>query len=750
MKLKLLIFLFIIFLSLPIIAQKTVAKKVDDSGTKKTYKVDARKFLEKYENNVEDFLKKNLNYFEERKLSKVDSWDFSVGSTKDWYALNFTNDNFYSVSSTCRAVGEHCYIFVEDAIWNSEVNLSNVNAIQDAFDNSTPADNNKGIYQTVVESFGNPPDVDNDSKIIILILDIVDGYDGSGGYIAGYFHSINQVSTSNSNMAEIYYLDANPSDLSTTNGLNNVMSTTAHEFQHMVHFNYHNGSSGKPSQITFLNEGCSLVSEVICGYQIYNQSLFNNESNHYLFDWRSGDDVLNDYSRAARYVTYIYEQFGIEFLRNFVQNSLVGVAGINSALETLTNPTSLRFPESLENWFNANIINDKSINSAWGYSVQNVNKVIPLNNSNPNVSSGTVVVEKAASDYITYTNGKNLSIQFNDFSSGKLRFKVIKTLLNDQTETDEISAGTDYSFPELGNTHKSISFAIMNTDQNSSYSYSYNSSGDASTVELAYDENPPSGVLSLSPNDIVCVFFDGVQGGRLDSIKVALRQAGLVHGGIYEFSGVQNPSPLGNVLLSDLTVTSNISETPPNPYPVPWPNWVTVDLTSYNIDASNSFVTAFTIEGTYPQTNRIMITEQSDENNHSYSYLGSQGGWYTLTSSSSGLTYVYLIRAYVSFGITDIEELTVINIPNQYKLEQNYPNPFNPTTQINFSIPKSGKTKLAVYNNLGQTVKILLDKIVNVGNYTINFEGTNLSSGVYYFKLQSGEFIETKKMIFMK
>jgi len=739
-------------------AQNIKIEKVNEKNYKQTYKMDPQPFLEKHEKIVTKFLTENPNYFDDLKLQKINAWNFSVGSAKNWYAYNFT-DNFYTVPSTCRAIGTNCYIFVEDAIWNTKVNINNVNAIIDAFDNSTPANNNKGIYETVVESFGNPPDVDNDPKIIILILDIIDGYDGSGGYIAGYFHSINEIvgAYPNSNNAEIYYLDADPSDLSTAEGLNNVMNTTAHEFQHMIHFNYHNGSASKPEQTTFLNEGCSLASEVVCGYPIYNQSLFNNEYNHYLLDWRSEDDVLSDYSRAARYVTYLYEQFGVDFLRNFVQSNSFGIAGINDALINLSNPTSLRFAETLGNWFIANTLNDKNVNSSWGYVTPNVNKVNAVNYANPNKSSEVISVEKAAADYILFSAGRNLSIQFDDFGAGKLKFKALKYNINNEVEVQDIAPNNLYNFNSFGTIYNVISFVILNTDPFNTYNYSYTSTGESNSVTLAYDINPPTGVLDLSDEDTVCVVFDGVLGGTLDSIKVALRQAGSVYGGIYEYSGVQRPSPLGEILASDLTVTSNIAEKPQynyetNSYPDPWPNWITVDLTSSNIDASNSFAAAFVVQGTYPEYNRIMTTEQPNVNNHSFTYFepsSSPRDWYYVSSSDTTI-YAYLIRAYVSFGVTDVDEQVIEILPKEFVVEQNYPNPFNPVTKIDFSIPKSSRVKLSVFNGMGELVKTILDQEISAGQHSKIFDGTNLSSGVYYYKLSAGDYFITRKMILMK
>ena len=88
--------------------------------------------------------------------------------------------------------------------------------------------------------------------------------------------------------------------------------------------------------------------------------------------------------------------------------------------------------------------------------------------------------------------------------------------------------------------------------------------------------------------------------------------------------------------------------------------------------------------------------------------------------------------------------------PENYSLEQNYPNPFNPSTTIKFRIPESSFVSLRVYNVLGKEVATLVSEEMNAGSYEVNFQASNLSSGVYFYKLESGNFVKTNKMILMK
>ncbi|MFZ4618956.1 MAG: T9SS type A sorting domain-containing protein [Bacteroidota bacterium] len=88
--------------------------------------------------------------------------------------------------------------------------------------------------------------------------------------------------------------------------------------------------------------------------------------------------------------------------------------------------------------------------------------------------------------------------------------------------------------------------------------------------------------------------------------------------------------------------------------------------------------------------------------------------------------------------------------PTQFELTQNYPNPFNPSTVINYSIPVNGMVSLKVFNVLGQEVATLVNEMQTVGNYKATFNANSLSSGVYFYKIEAGNFTSVKKMMFLK
>jgi len=100
-------------------------------------------------------------------------------------------------------------------------------------------------------------------------------------------------------------------------------------------------------------------------------------------------------------------------------------------------------------------------------------------------------------------------------------------------------------------------------------------------------------------------------------------------------------------------------------------------------------------------------------------------------------------------GVTGVRNKNE-SIPVQLKLNQNYPNPYNPSTMIDYSLPKEGIVQLAVYNNLGQRIRLLVNSMQRAGEHTVEFNGVGLPSGVYFYELRNGKSVITKKMILLR
>src|SRR5690606_23051899 len=98
---------------------------------------------------------------------------------------------------------------------------------------------------------------------------------------------------------------------------------------------------------------------------------------------------------------------------------------------------------------------------------------------------------------------------------------------------------------------------------------------------------------------------------------------------------------------------------------------------------------------------------------------------------------------------TELDDQELIN-PNDFVLFQNYPNPFNPSTKISWQSPVGSWHTLNVFDMLGNEVITLVDEFKPAGTYSVQFKIEDLTSGVYFYRLQAGDFVQTKRMLFIK
>ncbi|MDQ3019998.1 MAG: T9SS type A sorting domain-containing protein [Bacteroidota bacterium] len=114
--------------------------------------------------------------------------------------------------------------------------------------------------------------------------------------------------------------------------------------------------------------------------------------------------------------------------------------------------------------------------------------------------------------------------------------------------------------------------------------------------------------------------------------------------------------------------------------------------------------------------------------------------------SQSAKDYYDNCFADVVIGINNISHY----IPKDFSLSQNYPNPFNPETVISYQLAVNSFVTLKVYDVIGKEVITLVNEKKSAGKYSVEFDGSNLSSGIYFYKIESGKFVHTKRMILLK
>ncbi len=138
---------------------------------------------------------------------------------------------------------------------------------------------------------------------------------------------------------------------------------------------------------------------------------------------------------------------------------------------------------------------------------------------------------------------------------------------------------------------------------------------------------------------------------------------------------------------------------------------------------------------------------------------GESWGTSTFPFSDSAKSILHTLNAWYIRGLEGVYKLTESiqsiekeneMVPFKFFLSQNYPNPFNPSTIISFSLPKKSDVYITIYDITGKEIQQLFEGVEEAGKYEVSFDGSNLSSGVYFYKLRAGDFTSTKKMILVK
>jgi len=420
------------------------------------------------------------------KTTPVKSAD-TIGTRRNFYVYNLTTGQFDYIVAELRAIGNLTQVWVDTTeLSNGHVSQVEVDAILNALENQTPSasrDPNKGIVSLDHQYFGNPPNKDGDGKTDFLITDIKDGWQPGGSYVAGFFFSWDQTDSAGSNRRDMLYIDSYPGIYyNNTRDPQRPLSTLAHEYQHLIHYNYDR------DEATFVNEGLSEVAEVICGYPLRVPLRYFNNTDVPLFDWNNiSGNVLADYERAALFTLYYTEQLGDDVLKQIVQEPANGTTGYDNVFSR----KGKNFIQILTNWFVANYLKDKNVDPAYGYlyPVPGTPKEANYHND-PNVNVTNQSIWGYAVDYIVFAFGESLKVTFTT-SSSLVKIKAIK-LGSSIKQVVDVPIGTQFQVPEFGTTVSTVVFVVMNTGPtNATYSYTSQGRQVAFYVETAYDDGTP-------------------------------------------------------------------------------------------------------------------------------------------------------------------------------------------------------------------------------------------------------------------
>jgi hypothetical protein len=171
----------------------------------------------------------------------------------------------------------------------------------------------------------------------------------------------------------------------------------------------------------------------------------------------------------------------------------------------------------------------------------------------------------------------------------------------------------------------------------------------------------------------------------------------------------------------------------------------TIEFQGYSVRYAENFQNPV-----WQQTDGIHLNQVTDDTLTVWNTSGLQTGQYALL-----LTLFHSLGDSIPFGSSARLEQGTTNVSEEknqftFKLEQNYPNPFNPTTSLQYAVGSRQFVTLKVYDVLGTEVAILVNEELSAGKYEINFDGSELSSGIYFYQIKAGNFIQTRKMILIK
>jgi hypothetical protein len=155
------------------------------------------------------------------------------------------------------------------------------------------------------------------------------------------------------------------------------------------------------------------------------------------------------------------------------------------------------------------------------------------------------------------------------------------------------------------------------------------------------------------------------------------------------------------------------------------------------------------VAGELVNSSGVVVAVNNSTSSNPFILTAPSAGTYTVNAGYRNPSRVWGTTSAV-INVTGVDEELVGLKPESYALYSNYPNPFNPSTKIRYAISQSAFTILKVYSILGQEIATLVNEEKTPGVYEVNFDGLNLTSGTYIYKLQAGNFVDTKKMVLLK
>ncbi|OGB63907.1 MAG: hypothetical protein A2Y94_13195 [Caldithrix sp. RBG_13_44_9] len=239
------------------------------------------------------------------------------------------------------------------------------------------------------------------------------------------------------------------------------------------------------------------------------------------------------------------------------------------------------------------------------------------------------------------------------------------------------------------------------------------------------------------------VSVGGLAVSAIVSTSLAQLEVPFLAAGTYDVT-ITNPDGQSDTEVNGLTITNTF---PPQIYSID-PDSVDVGTSVVVTVAGFDFDLGSVVDiGGIPLSNQAVVNSSTITGNSSSTL---PGGIYNVTVTNSDGQSDVLVLGFEVYDPTGIKDGDLTGLPENFKLLQNYPNPFNPSTNIQFGLAKTSHVKLEVFDLLGKKVASILDDQMSAGYHTVKFDASSLAGGIYYYRIQTDEYVASKKLVLTK
>lgn len=713
---------------------------------------------------------------------------FALDDTASFNVITdfFTTGEWVSMDFILKDTSDDLRLWVELGEWSDgRVTEPDVEGLMQALVLQTPAgsyDPARGIKTINEEVFGEPPNIDGDGIVDVLLYDITEG--SGSGFIAGLVSPVDadpNAPAGQGNRADVLYLDTNPTISDPTSFGSDetfVQLTAAHEYQHLIHLNYDTNEGA------YVNEGLSEWAEVLMGYPGRTVTYLNDPDRYTVPFLRFvPENSSDDRQRGALFTNYWADRFGVLAAGSIARDTGVGATGYRQTLASLN--TGVTLEELLLDFHVATFLNDTNLDPHYGFSTsqrlglraaaadtidaRTADELAPVSASLP----------PGSARYVEWLQVEDLQLVIN-IASGQSHTKATALLFDDGVFEARPLDLTKTDFAFAGHYDRLVLVLVHAVPDvvetaNVTYSATWNVDQLLEQQIVQYD----NGVMAAGQNGTLFVFNNLGSGSRqanrfvrppegiLKSLSVAPFYEHEVEGSQLPFNDPR-----------DYEVQIRVDDGAGFPGEVFFSLEVKNDLLR-NVSEERIFtfreldVSVFQDElAALPDTFYVGLVNAGEDANHlvmglseytfssehvSYLYLPSfdegQGAWRAFPQISGGLLNDTVLPIRASFLVpegfaNDNEDID--EVPDRVTLHPNYPNPFNPTTTIRYSLPQATQIKITVFDVLGRQIATLIDGLQKPGQHQVQVDAHTWASGVYFYTLEASGQRQTHQMMLIK